>query len=100
MILRAIKQTRQSVEKVRQHIEEKLPVSSTLQNKVNITCGALSGINALLVRGGGILNRLVKGGRHVHSSANFSWKYTATLQLLHEDYLFTYPPLSLVIYTP
>ena len=37
MILRTIKQTRQSVEKVRQHIEQKLPVSSTLQNKVNTT---------------------------------------------------------------
>ena len=57
MIHRASKQMRQSVEKVRQHIEDKLPVSSTLQNKVNTTCGALSGINAEIVRGGGILNK-------------------------------------------
>ena len=41
MILRAVKQTRHSVERVREHIEEKLPVSSALQNKVNTSTGSV-----------------------------------------------------------
>ena len=33
------------------------------------------------------------------SQLNFSGKHTATLQLLHEEYLFTYPPLPLAYYS-
>ena len=35
----------------------------------------------------------------VHSNANFSGKHSATLQLLHEDYSFTYPRLSVARYS-
>ena len=36
-------------------------------------------------------------GRPVH--LDFSVKHSPTLQLLHEDYAFTYPPLSIASYS-
>ena len=39
-------------------------------------------------------------GRPVHSNAiSFSGKHSAILQLLHKDYSFTYPPLSVARYS-
>ena len=47
----------------------------------------------------GLLKELYTSDLSFHCQLDFSGKHSAMLQVLHEDYLFTYPPVSITRYS-